>query len=194
MVAAAVEAGRARGHHVTLAPPPDVTEATDLFFAMMAADGGARARRDLMPAGEAVHPAMAAQLERFAGYAVNAADYFALADRSFALRARIRAHVLRFDVVICPVVVGPTPHHGSRPGATSGASAYNAVHTFSVGGLPSVSVPFGQEGHLPLGVQVVANAFHDRVALAAAQELEDDFGGFAAFRPGSHAARSRCSI
>ena len=40
--------GGARVEEVT---PPPLEEATDLFFRMMAADGGARARADLAPAG-----------------------------------------------------------------------------------------------------------------------------------------------
>ena len=46
-VEAAASALAAAGCSVEEASPPDLTSATDLFFALMAADGGARARADL---------------------------------------------------------------------------------------------------------------------------------------------------
>ena len=41
-------------------------------------------------------------------------------------------------------------------------------------------MPAGEEDGLPVGVQVVAGAFRDHVALAAAAALEEAFGGFTA--------------
>ena len=49
---------------------------------------------------------------------------------------------------------------------------FNLTHTYSVAGLPVAVVPIGTEGGLPIGIQVVANPFHDRVALAVAAILE----------------------
>jgi amidase len=178
-VGAAADALARRGHDVVESGPPDVGEATDLLFGMMAADGAARARADLTSGGEDVHPSMTALLERLAPNALSAAEYFALVERAFALRARVRRHVGRHDVLVCPVTAGRAPPHGSRPGTKTGAEVYNAVHTYALAGLPSVSVPVAEEDGLPLGVQVVAGAFRDRVAIAVARQLEEAFGGFA---------------
>jgi fatty acid amide hydrolase 2 len=53
---------------------------------------------------------------------------------------------------------------------------------FNLYGLPSTQVPLGlgagRHGGLPLGVQVVAGAGRDHVAIAVARELEDIFGGW----------------
>ena len=49
---------------------------------------------------------------------------------------------------------------------------FNLTHTYSVAGLPVAVVPIGTEGGLPIGIQVVANPFHDRVTLAVAAILE----------------------
>ena len=57
-VAAAGAALVDAGCEVEQASPPDVSEATELFFALMAADGGARARDDLAAAGGPARPQM----------------------------------------------------------------------------------------------------------------------------------------
>jgi fatty acid amide hydrolase 2 len=50
---------------------------------------------------------------------------------------------------------------------------------FNLYGLPATQVPLGLgDKHLPLGVQVVAAAGNDHVAIAVARELEELFGGW----------------
>jgi fatty acid amide hydrolase 2 len=50
---------------------------------------------------------------------------------------------------------------------------------FNLYGLPATQVPLGLgDKHLPLGVQVVAGAGRDHVAIAVARELEELFGGW----------------
>ena len=52
-ISAAADALRDAGAHVEEVAPPQIADAVDLFFVMMAADGGARARADLAAAGTA---------------------------------------------------------------------------------------------------------------------------------------------
>lgn len=177
-VAAAAGALADVGHDVAEAAPPNVDDATDLFFVTMAADGGARARADLMSHGEEVHPATQALLERLSQHALDAGAYFRLVEQAFELRARVRAYVNRHDVVICPVAAGPAPLHGSRSTGRTGEETFNTVHTYALAGLPSVAVPVGEEDGLPIGVQVVAGAFKDHLALGVAALLEASLGGF----------------
>ncbi len=49
----------------------------------------------------------------------------------------------------------------------------------SVFNLPATSVPMGlnKEG-LPIGIQIVAGQFQDRLCIAVAQYLEKEFGGW----------------
>jgi Asp-tRNA(Asn)/Glu-tRNA(Gln) amidotransferase A subunit family amidase len=106
---------------------------------------------------------------------LDAAGYFALFRRWAALRAVVRGFLASYDVVLAPAAVGPAPLHGCTPGTDVPLESYdvfNLTHTYSVAGLPVAVVPIGAENGLPIGVQVVANPFHDRVALAVATILE----------------------
>ena len=175
---AVVSAARALEHAGCLVDevaPPDVSQATEIFFGMMAADGGAQARIDLADAGGRHTPQMTSLLNDLAGQALDAVGYFSLFRRWAALRATIRAFVAAYDVVLAPVTVGAAPLHGCTPGADAPLASYdvfNYTHAFSIAGLPVAVLPVAADAGLPLGVQLVANPFHDRVALAAAGRLE----------------------
>ena len=79
-----------------------------------------------------------------------------------------------YDVLICPVNVGPAPLHGtfSRP-----AAAYTQL--FDLTGWPSTVIRAGTspEG-LPLGIQCVAHPWREDISLAVAHHLESAFGPF----------------
>ncbi len=160
--------------------PPDVSEATDMFFALMAADGGARARHELEAAGGRHVEQMARLLDDVRPLALDTEAYFALVRRWIAFRASLRAFVDRFDVVVAPVTAGPAPLHGCTPGSDQPLETYlpfNYTHTYSLAGLPVAVVRAGTERSLPIGVQVVARAFSDYVALAVAAAIERGLGG-----------------
>jgi Asp-tRNA(Asn)/Glu-tRNA(Gln) amidotransferase A subunit family amidase len=153
--------------------PPDVSAATEVFFGLMAADGGAQARADTE--GGAHVEQFARLLEDIRPLRLDATGLFTLQRRMFALRAAIRSFVGRFDVVLCPVTAGPAPLHGCAPGTDEPIESYlpfNYTHAFSIAGLPVAVVRVGSERELPIGVQVVASAFHDHVCLAVAGALE----------------------
>lgn len=178
----AAHALEAAGAVVEEARPPDLSAATELFFALMAADGGAQARADTADAQGRHAPQFARLLEDLRPLALDASGFFALARRMFELRASIRAFVSNYDVVLCPVTAGPAPPHGCTPGAETpmeSYAAFNYTHAFSVAGLPVAVVRAGAERGLPIGLQVVAGAFADTSALAAAAVLERTCGGFA---------------
>jgi amidase len=154
--------------------PPGVSEATDLFFALMAADGGAQARADTEAVDRHV-PQFARLLETIRPLALDASALLVLFRRLYAFRASVRAFVGAYDAVLCPVTTGPAPPHGCAPGRETPLESYlsfNYTHTYSLAGLPVVVVRVGEERGLPLGVQVVAPAFRDDVALAVAAALE----------------------
>jgi amidase len=178
-VAAAGAALAEEGCRVEQVSPPDVSEATELFFAMMAADGGARARQDLAPAAGRHVPQLSRLLEDLRPLALDAPAYFALVRRWAAFRSSVRAFVNRFDVVVAPVAAGPAPLHGCTPGSDDELESYlpfNYTHAYSLAGLPVAVVRAGTERSLPVGVQVVAGAFRDHVALAAAAAIERRLG------------------
>ena len=171
-----------RGAHVEQVEPPPLEEAADLFFRMMAADGGARARADLAPAGDRHTEQMLFVLDLVRGYALSAEGFFALLGRWSAFRSRLQRFVGRYDIVISPVAPGPAPLHGCVPGVDTPIASYLPwanVQAYSIGGLPVAVVPVGIERGLPLGVQIAASSFRDHVALAAAAVIEESTGGYA---------------
>ena len=170
------------GAHVEEVEPPPLEEAADLFFRMMAADGGARARADLAPAGGRHVEQLLFVLELTRDYALSAEGFFQLLGRWSAFRSRLQRFVGRYDVVVSPVTPGPAPLHGCIPGADTPVDAYLPwanVQAYSIGGLPVAVVPVGVERGLPLGVQIAASSFCDHVALAAAAAVEESTGGYA---------------
>ncbi|XP_075542670.1 fatty-acid amide hydrolase 2-like [Dermacentor variabilis] len=101
--------------------------------------------------------------------------YLAMA-RDF--RERLLSSLGEDGVLICPAALGPAPFHNEhamRPGHVSLTAPAN------VAGLPSTAVPTGltSDGR-PVGVQVVAAPYMDRLCLAVAAELEKAFGGWQA--------------
>jgi Asp-tRNA(Asn)/Glu-tRNA(Gln) amidotransferase A subunit family amidase len=163
-----------------VAPPP-LEEANDLFFRMMAADGGARARADLAPAGGRHTEQMLFVLELTKDFAVSAEGFFTLVGRWAALRSRLRLFVAGYDVVLSPVTPAPAPLHGCRPGDEPLESylPWTNVMAYSIAGVPVAVVPAGAQQGLPIGVHIAANPFADDVALAAAAAVEASLGGYA---------------
>jgi amidase len=170
------------GANVHEIAPPAVAEAEELFFKMMAADGGARARADLAGANGRHVPQMTWLLENLAQHALSAGEYFEVLERWSAFRSRMQLFIGRHDVVISPVAPGPAPLHGCRPGDDRPVETYvpwaNAM-AHSVAGVPVAVVPVGSERGLPLGVHIAAGPFRDHVALAAAAAVERATGGYA---------------
>jgi Asp-tRNA(Asn)/Glu-tRNA(Gln) amidotransferase A subunit family amidase len=89
--------------------PPPLEEASDLFFRMMAADGGARARADLAPAGGRHIDQMLFVLELTKEFAVDATGFFELLGRWADFRSRMRRFVGAYDVVLSPVTPEAAP-------------------------------------------------------------------------------------
>jgi Asp-tRNA(Asn)/Glu-tRNA(Gln) amidotransferase A subunit family amidase len=173
--------GSARGSVEEIAPPP-AADANDVVFGAIGADGGSHIKE---VAGDGPHT------DRFQDFLDNAlpsevpsaVEYEAQMRRLFDLRAAIRAHIAPYDIVVCPVAPGPAPLHHQAPaegegGDPDGYSFLNYASTYSVAGLPVAVVPAGEESGLPLGVQIVAPAFRDDLALAAARRVEAALGGF----------------
>ncbi len=150
---------------------------TELFFACVAADGGAQVGADLADARGRHHPLMSGLLEAVRARRPTADDWFAVQARVFALRTAVRGLARQVDVLLCPVVAGPAPLHGRPPGGLPRESygefrAFDYVHLIALGGLPAASVPAGREQGLPVGVQVAAAPYREDLVLAAAAALE----------------------
>jgi amidase len=169
--------------------PPPLEEANDLFFRMMAADGGARARDDLAPAGGRHIEQMLFVLDMTRDFAVDASGFFALLGRWSDLRSRLRRFIEDYDVVLSPVTPGPAPLHGCQPGDEPIESylPWTNVMAYSVAGAPVSVVPVGSQHGMPIGVHLAAAPFDDHVALAAAGAVEAALGGYARVSAPLHA-------
>lgn len=168
------------GAAVEEATPPPLGDAVEIAFAMMAADGGARARADLAPAAGRHVRQVTHLLAALAPLALSAEGFFALVRRWSALRSVLRRFVERYDVVLCPVAAGPAPRHGRRPsddGDLTDYAEYGYSFAYAIAGVPGAVVPAGMERGLPVGVQVLAGPYRDHVALAVAGALERELAG-----------------
>jgi len=80
-------------------------------------------------------------------------------------------------VFLYPTHPLPAPFH-NQPLVLLFNFAYTGI--FNVLGLPATAVPMGlalEEG-VPVGLQVIAGRYYDRLTLAVASELEKAFGGW----------------
>jgi amidase len=177
-LAAAVEGLRAAGADVREVSAPWDEDPTGLFFDCVAADGGAQPRADVAAAGGNHHPQFQGLLDAVADRGVSAADWFEVQRRVHRLRAAVRGLASTVDLLLCPVVAGPAPLHGTPPGGLPQESygeyrAFDYVHLFALGGLPAMSVPAGREDGMPVGVQLAAAPYREDIVLAAGAALEE---------------------
>jgi amidase len=79
-----------------------------------------------------------------------------------------------YDLIVCPADYRPASRHDEEA-----EQRFNYTLPFSVTGWPCVVVRAGTSpDRLPLGVQIVARAWREDVALAAAQQVEAALGGW----------------
>ena len=159
--------------------PPPLAEAEDIFFRMMAADGGARARADLAPAGGRHIEQMLFVLEMTKDFAVDASGFFEQLGRWASLRSRMRQFVGAHDVVLSPVTPGPAPLHGCQPGDEPLESSSLVERDGVLGrGRSRLGGPGGVAAWHADRRPPRRRAFADHVALAAGA-VEAALGGYA---------------
>ena len=161
--------------------PPPLEEAEDVFFRMMAADGGcARPCRPRAGEGAAHRPdavrARARQgLRRIGGGLLRAPRTMGVAALQHAdvhrgLRHRpLPGHAGTGAAARLPT--GDEPLQSYRPWVN--------VMAYSIAGTPVAVVPAGSQQGMPIGVHLAANPFADHIALAAAAAVEAALGGYA---------------
>ena len=91
-------------------------------------------------------------------------------------RSQMLSFMADYDLIVCPANANPAIKNGTyyqhRPG-------YSYTATYNVTGWPGVVVRAGTspEG-MPIGVQIIARPWREDVALAVAQFIETEFGGW----------------
>jgi Asp-tRNA(Asn)/Glu-tRNA(Gln) amidotransferase A subunit family amidase len=177
-----------RGARVQPAPrQATVSTATELFFRATAPDGGA-GLRGLLGDDPGDHIAQFLELLNHPQYgsSTSAAEYFWVQWAMLDVRTDVRQWVDGYDIVLAPGCAGHAPPHDTPPAGIPQArylryEAFNLTHTYSVARLPAGSAPVALVDGLPVGVQVVADPWHEDVVLAAMDVLERAFGGFSLF-------------
>jgi amidase len=113
---------------------------------------------------------------------VSAADWFALLDEQAVMTRAWEALFADFDVILTPVFGTAAFLHDDEPDLRkrtlpiNGRSQSFAPQLSWIGiatypGMPSVSVPVGSDGHLPIGIQVITPHWQDHSAIALAGML-----------------------
>lgn len=121
-----------------------------------------------------------------------------LADQVRAsLRKSWHAVFRQFDVVLCPTMPTPALAHDHLPDQEARRISFDGVEMSyedqdpwlsiaSLSGLPSTVAPIARSSSgLPIGVQIIGPYLGDRTAIAFADLVERDFGGFSPPRASS---------
>jgi fatty acid amide hydrolase 2 len=170
---------------------PAMRDAFDIWHASITRGGGAslaerftlgqgfdpRAELARYRAGAPRHTLAASTFalgERVRG--ISPARAAALIERAARLRGALFHALGPGGVLVLPTQPVPARAHGAalaRPWDLGYTAVFNAI------GLPVTAAPMGLDADgLPLGVQIVARAGEDAVAIGAALALQEDFGGW----------------
>ena len=175
-VRAAADSLTAAGARVEERLPPDLREATDLWYDMIRADGHAWLKRLIADAGTPGRGSYDTRgwVEFAPAWAGD--ELTAMVERVDAIRSRLLQWMQDVDLLVCPVMPQPAILHGGSTDPAFG-DTYSDVHNLT--GWPAVVVRGGTspEG-LPIGVQLVAQPWREDVALAAARVVEVASGGW----------------
>lgn len=111
------------------------------------------------------------------GKRLSAVELVEANQRRWTLRNQLDAFFREYDLLLTPAVAIPAFPHGTdvrevagTPVRPFGWSPFTVP--FNLTGLPAASVPCGFVDGLPVGLQIVAPAFRDDLALRASRALE----------------------
>ncbi len=160
------------GVAVTEDRPQGVGDAERLWRSLYLADGGAWIRRRLRTAGT---ERLSAALEWMqTAQPVSLTEFTQELSRWNLYRSEMLAFMESYDVVLCPVSATPATLHDDPAGPDF---TYTFAHNLT--GWPGAVVRCGTSAEgLPIGVQIVARPWREDVALAIAQYLETNLGGW----------------
>ena len=160
------------GVSVTEDRPQGVSNAERLWFSLYLADGGAWIRRLIRAAGT---ERMSSALDWMqTAQPVSLTKFTQEMSRWNVYRSAMLAFMQPYDVLLCPVSATPATRHDDPDGPDF---TYTFAHNLT--GWPGAVVRCGTSAEgLPIGVQIVARPWREDVALAVAQYLETNLGGW----------------
>jgi amidase len=157
--------------------PVAVPRASEFMDRTRTADGGAFSRVLLERYGTSrSSPTLQSRIDS-AGDPLDADGLAQVQDEMDQLRIEMLTFMDDYDAIVCPVSGFPAPLHDDAAITTFGGY----THIYNMTGWPAVVVRVGTspEG-LPIGVQVVARAWREDVALGLAGAIEMATGGWEA--------------
>ena len=171
-VRAAVNVLADHGVSVTENRPQCVSDAERLWYSLYLADGGAWIRRLIHAAGtERISSALDWMQT---AQPVSLTEFAQELSRWNIYRSEMLAFMEPYDVLLCPVSATPATRHDDPDGPDF---TYTFAHNLT--GWPGAVVRCGTSAEgLPIGVQIVARPWREDVALAVAQYLETNLGGW----------------
>lgn len=154
--------------------PANVEQASDLFYKLISADGGAAILNLFHMVGTALdemHPSVQWTL---ANEAITTAELSALLCAWNIYQSQMLNFLKSYDAIICPASSTPAPKHEDPQGPD-----FSYTHLYNLTGWPAAVVRAGTSSdNLPIGVQVVARPWHENTALAIAHKIEKGLGGW----------------
>ena len=158
---------------------PGVEHAYDIEMGILGADGGDGIAGYLQTSGTAAaHPLLTAWLDRLRPLRPQSSgEYAKRFIRWEEFRRAIGDFFANYDAILCPVYTQPALPHGDsvKPGNFEG---FSYTMAWNVAGNPAAVVRCGAANGLPIDVQVVTPHWHDHLALAICQLIEEEFGGW----------------
>lgn len=169
----------AAGYVVEAVDPPDVAEAAEAWNRFAQGETRLTLWETVQALGDAgSRRAMALMLQRTPTLDV-AALMAVTASRATLLR-RWQLFLEQYPLVLCPVAQEPALPYGVDLDSEASVDRLYRSHTWLFAtaflGLPSIAVPTGIAGGLPMGVQLIGPRFREDAVLDAAQVIEDACG------------------
>lgn len=102
---------------------------------------------------------------------LSLSDYQQSIEKIERFKLNMNKFIEDYDFILCPPCANVAYEHGKT---FAHLPDFSYAMTYNLTGWPAVVVPVGhtQEG-LPIGIQVVAKPWHDHVALAVANQIEN---------------------
>jgi amidase len=175
---------RAAGWEVEEAEPPELARVGDVFGAVLAADLSAIAAQSKPFISEALFEHLLRLCEK--NRLADLSTYRVFAERSRLTRVW-SAFLSDYSVAIGPNWGRPFWATDADLDPASGVELLeNTIRFIAPGnvlGLPSVAVPTGMAGGLPVGIQIYADLWREDLCLRAAEIVEAGFGGASPIDP-----------
>jgi amidase len=190
------DAGRALellGYEVEEACPPMVDDAHAVWAGLLLADLTVAIEQFRLAMSEEAIWVLQRAIDRLP--AATLASSYELHQRRYVVQRAWAEFFEHFPVLVAPVWTEQAFVHDLDVADDDGEAAVSALSRFVAPmnglGLPAVCVPTGLAGGVPLGVQVVGNAFSDDLCLDVAAAIESVLGSITPVSPWGAAVLER---